>query len=123
MKLFLARELVDGTARKGFTTKQRRQVYEANDGLCAGCDEPLADKWHVDHRLPIALNGTHAPDNWQPLCESCHALKTREDVARIAKAKRQRKLVENVEPSKRPIPARKNPWPKGRKLQWRKEPA
>ena len=45
MKLFLARELVDGTARKGFTAKQRRQVYEANDGLCAGCDEPLADKW------------------------------------------------------------------------------
>lgn len=28
--------------------------------------------------------------------------------------------MEDVEPSKRPIPARKNPWPKGRKLQWRK---
>jgi 5-methylcytosine-specific restriction enzyme A len=30
----------------------------------------------VDHILPLNLGGTHAPDNLQPLCHSCHSRKT-----------------------------------------------
>ena len=106
MKLMLARDLLDGTKRKGFTAKQRRQVFDANDGICCGCDEPLTDVWHIDHIIPLALNGEHAPANWQAMCEACHSLKTKLDVARIAKSKRQRRLVEDVEPSKRPVKSR-----------------
>lgn len=106
MKLMLARDLLDGTKRRGFTAKQRQQVFSANDGLCCGCDEALTGKWHIDHILPIALNGEHAPANWQALCESCHVAKTRADVGRIAKAKRQRALIEEPQPSKRPIKSR-----------------
>jgi 5-methylcytosine-specific restriction endonuclease McrA len=103
VKLFLARELLNGTVRKGFTAKQRKAVYDASEGLCCGCEEPLQPGWHCDHILPLALNGKHALSNWQGLCPSCHIGKTRDDIRRIAKAKSQRSLVEEIIPSKRRI--------------------
>lgn len=83
------------TPPKKFTPAQRRAVSEAYDGLCAGCDEALKGKWQVDHRVPLELNGAHDPSNWQPLCgqdmNGCHVAKTRDDIKRIAAARRIRK--------------------------------
>jgi 5-methylcytosine-specific restriction endonuclease McrA len=112
VKLLLARDLIDGTPRQGFTPKQRQAVWDASEGLCCGCEDALQPGWHCDHILPLALNGKHDLTNWQALCPSCHRGKTKFDVTRIAKAKRQRGLVEEIQPSKRPIQSR-NEWPKG----------
>lgn len=37
----------------------------------------------LDHVLPVALGGHHTLDNLQPLCNTCHIVKTIEDNARI----------------------------------------
>lgn len=91
----IAREAVEATPRKGFTPKQRKGVWDAYDGKCAGCDEPLKPGWAVDHILPIELGGAHEPKNWQALCgqnvNGCHVAKTRDDIKRIAAARRIRK--------------------------------
>jgi len=113
MKLFLARELVDGTPRKAMTPARRKRLLALNDNRCQheGCER--TDRLELDHDVPLALGGSEDDGNMIALCYDHHKEKTREDIARIAKAKRQRKLVEEIEPSKRPIPQRVNPWPEG----------
>lgn len=68
------------TPRKGFSAKQRQAVFDAYDGVCAGCDEPLLPGWEVDHIKELADGGAHEPSNWQPLCgrnqNGCHQGKT-----------------------------------------------
>lgn len=76
------------TKRKGFTPAQRKAVYETARGSCQKCGEWLGDVWHIDHRIPLAQGGAHAPSNWDALCVSCHRQKTKADVGQIAKTKR-----------------------------------
>jgi hypothetical protein len=47
-----------------------------------------------DHIIPLGLSGSNSPDNWAALCVKCHRRKTRSDLRRIAKAKRQRRYHE-----------------------------
>lgn len=118
MKLFLARDLIDGTPRGAMTPARKRRIWEAHNGLCIECEEDVpmeGPEVQYDHEIPLALGGSDDDGNIGPMhTRPCHAVKTKRDVARIAKAKRQRKLIEEVEPSKRPIPQRENPWPEGR---------
>ncbi|MET3527253.1 HNH endonuclease signature motif containing protein [Phenylobacterium koreense] len=68
------------TPVKKFTKAERKAVFDAYDGLCAGCDEPLLKGWEVDHIKERADGGTHDPSNLQPLCgpeqNGCHQGKT-----------------------------------------------
>lgn len=115
MKLFIARELLDGTPRKAMTPARRKRVLAAHDGHCAheGCTS--TERLEIDHDIPLALGGSEDDGNLIVLCYPHHKEKTRRDIWQIAKAKRQRKLIEEVEPPKHPIPQRVNPWPpKGR---------
>lgn len=47
-----------------------------------------------DHVVPLGLGGGNDPNNWAALCPYCHKRKTRADLRRIAKAKRQRRYHE-----------------------------
>lgn len=80
------------TPRKSFTPKQRRMVFDAYDGLCAGCDEPLMRGWEVDHIKELADGGAHEPANWAPMCSreqnGCHQRKTSAFVSAKAKPDR-----------------------------------
>lgn len=58
-----------------------------NVTYCEGCGLP-AKRFHFDHRNPDGLTGQPTLENCQLLCEPCHAEKTKQDVANIAKAKR-----------------------------------
>lgn len=68
-------------------------VLEAQGYRCLGCSAPLDDV-EYDHVVPLGLGGSNAPDNWAALCPACHRKKTRLDLWRIAKAKRQRRFHE-----------------------------
>jgi 5-methylcytosine-specific restriction endonuclease McrA len=118
VKLFLARDLVDGTPRKAMSPQRRQRILDANGHVCGhdGCE--TAAGLEIDHITPLALNGEDVDANCIPLCRAHHKEKTRRDIWMIAKAKRQRGLVEEIEPSKNPIRSR-NEWPKGQKLQSR----
>lgn len=100
MKLFLARELLDGTPRKAMTPARRKRILSAHDNRCAhdGCES--ADRLEIDHDIPLALGGSEEEGNLIVLCYAHHKEKTRSDLWRIAKAKRQRKLIEEPEESR-----------------------
>lgn len=71
---------------------------------CEGCGLPTK-RFHFDHRNPDGLTGQPTLENCQLLCEPCHAEKTKQDVADIAKAKRREAAHLGV----RPAPKLKGP--------------
>lgn len=68
-------------------------VLDAQHHRCLGCGKSVDDV-EYDHIVPLGLGGSNAPDNWAALCPACHRKKTRLDLWRIAKAKRQRRYHE-----------------------------
>ena len=54
---------------------------------CENCGLPCS-KWQIDHMRADGLLGEPTFENSRLLCLPCHAEKTKDDVARIAKAKR-----------------------------------
>lgn len=53
-----------------------RKIYLARHPFCIKCPRLATE---VDHILPLAEGGTHADDNLQALCKSCHSRKTIRD--------------------------------------------
>ena len=102
--------------RRSLTPKQRREMYEAQDGLCAACSAP-AHLMHMiaEHWFPVALGNPKKPDCL--LCIPCADRKTNgtkatthgSDKHAIAKVKRLR--GETKRGPKKAIPKRANPWP------------
>lgn len=58
-----------------------------NVTYCEECGLPTK-RFHFDHKNPDGLTGQPTLENCQLLCEPCHAEKTKQDVANIARAKR-----------------------------------
>lgn len=44
-------------------------------GKCAICRDDILSGYHIDHVVPIALNGTNTDDNVQLLCPKCNISK------------------------------------------------
>jgi len=84
----LRAQVVEIQARKSFTPAQRKAVYEAQEGLCAACEEPLAGKFEIDHVISLGIGGKHEPGNWLGKCRACHVAKTAIDRKVQAKAAR-----------------------------------
>lgn len=97
--------------RRGFSPKVRKAVFDAYDGLCARCDEPLRPGFHIDHILERDLGGTMDLKNLVPLHPECHRPKTSERAPVLAKVHRLEKQTFG-EPKE----------PKGRKFQPRPFP-
>lgn len=76
--------------RREFTGKVMAQAALRANKQCECCTRVLrAGDFHYDHIIPDALGGEPTLDNCQVLCLSCHSVKTtKQDVPRIAKAKR-----------------------------------
>lgn len=115
------RERVEIEKRKALTRREVIDLAVAQMGLCGcGCGvklDAIREGVIDEHVQPLGLNGPNAMPNRSLWRRPCSAAKTKGDIATIAKAKRQEKLTRPKEPSDRPIPARPDPWPKGRKLQ------
>ena len=73
--------------RRAIPAKVREKLIEANAGICPVCGEE-ADKWEIDHIIPLALGGEDLPGNLESKCYRCHRLKTTGDVKQIAKVRR-----------------------------------
>ena len=61
-----------------FTKEQRNQILDSQNGKCNKCDEKIT-RFHIDHMIPLASNGTNDIDNLQALCLNCHMEKTRNE--------------------------------------------
>ena len=88
--------------RRYLTPKAKTALWQQQDGRCAECREPaVLGKIQWDHVLPLCLGGTNG-ENWQGLCLTCHATKTRREAAMRAKADRQRKFHEGLKKRRGP---------------------
>ena len=70
---------------------------------CAICRALLPTGWHTDHIVALANGGPDEPQNMQPLCPSCHTLKTARENSERGKARPQVGLTD-------PHPDERNMW-------------
>jgi len=55
------------------------KLFKLQRGKCACCGKPLGDKFHLDHKVPIALGGPNDDSNMQLLTQRCNAQKGSKD--------------------------------------------
>lgn len=117
----IVREPVNATPRKAMTKSRRARIIAKFNGKCASPGCYVVDSLEIDHTLPLELGGADEDHNLRPLCTYHHRMKTKLDVAMIAKARRLRKREAGETRTKRKIPTHANAWgPRGvRKLQGR----
>lgn len=82
-------------ARKNFSKATIARRFAHAGGRCEGiidgkrCNVVLVvGRWQCDHDNPDGLTGEPTFENARALCQFCHGLKTKRDVANIAQAKR-----------------------------------
>lgn len=57
------------------TAKDLKRIMKEQNGLCAACGIKLDDKYHLDHIVPLFLEGSNWPTNLQYLCVKCNTSK------------------------------------------------
>jgi 5-methylcytosine-specific restriction protein A len=95
--------------RREFSTKTKALAFQRANGRCEKCGFKLTPgKYHYDHGIPDGLTGTNDIANCRVICVGCHDNKTRrEDVPRIAKAKRMQAKYIGAKQSRNPLPGGK----------------
>jgi 5-methylcytosine-specific restriction endonuclease McrA len=73
--------------RRPISRSRKLAIYERDGGKCAYCATPLGEReFTVDHRLPVARDGTDDPDNLACCCAACNRAKwTRTDEEFVAR--------------------------------------
>lgn len=66
------RRAIKANAPGSLSAGLRSKLYRLQRGRCACCGEPLGDKYHMDHIMPLALGGTNTDDNIQLLRQRCN---------------------------------------------------
>lgn len=78
--------------RPSMSKARRARIWERDGGLCylCGVKVALGEAWDVEHRIAWGLSFDDSDGNLAVAHKAgCHAAKTKDDVRRIAKAKRQ----------------------------------
>lgn len=83
------------TKRKPLTPTQRLALFERHRGICSLCGNRIraGEPWIDEHMRALGLAGSNAPENRGIAHKACADAKTygvNGDLARIAKAKRQK---------------------------------
>lgn len=80
------------TKRERLTARQALSMLEAYDHKCALCGLPIdpLKPWIDEHLRALGLAGSNAFKNRAPACVPCAEAKTKDDMARINKAKDQK---------------------------------
>lgn len=93
--------------RRRISAADKRMLWDRQCGTCnCGCGgELVPGQVDVEHQIPLALGGPDTLENMSLWLRSCHRLKTKADVRRIAKAKRQQKHHETGRSRARKGPA------------------
>ena len=61
-------------------------IFKMQKGKCGYCRSKLGKKYHVDHIMPLALNGSNSRDNLQILCVLCNLRKAARDPVEYAQS-------------------------------------
>ena len=92
--------------RKPLTALQRAKMFDEHKGICVICGTKIkaGERWIDEHGRALALLGTNDMENRGPAHEACAKVKTKKDVAMIAKAKRVRAKHIGASRPKQPFP-------------------
>lgn len=75
--------------RHEFSNKIKAAAALRANGRCESCGRRLlTGDFHYDHDIADGIGGENSLTNCRVLCRSCHAVKTKTDIKRIAKSKR-----------------------------------
>ncbi len=81
-----------GRKREYISKADIDKILERQHWKCAMCGKPLKPgRFHIDHKVPLALGGSNSIRNLQALCPDCHHIKTKQDRKKIAQAKKKKK--------------------------------
>ena len=104
--------------RARLSPRRRLQIFEAHNGICHICRQPIqpGQRWEISHPIPIALGGADDDTNRAPAHKHpCHSTVTAaRDIPAIAKAVRVRAKHIGAYRSSKPLPA-------GRDSRWSKK--
>lgn len=69
--------MVQTKEQRCFTTSQRKEIYKNSKGICQMCGKKVSfRKFHADHIIPWAKNGSTSITNGQCLCAKCNLKKS-----------------------------------------------
>lgn len=95
---------VGTTPRKPLTPRERLAMFEAFGGRCQLCQQMIVGtKWRDEHMRALGLGGTNKWDNRAPVHIECAEAKNKDDLTRIAKAKRQKQAHLGIKAPRKPI--------------------
>ena len=91
------------TKRKRRTGKQRLALKRANGDKCHICGGIIHDTeaFELEHVIAFKLTEDDSDANLKPVHAKCHKVKTKDDVAAIAKAKRREVKHNGAKPAPR----------------------
>ena len=104
--------------RPSMSKVRRARIFEAHKGLCGLCGKKITGDYDIEHRIPWAISFDDSDGNLYPAHKDGHALKTKQDVKDIAKAKRlagetgQNRIKKSIPSRPFDKPKEKKPWPK-----------
>jgi hypothetical protein len=102
--------------RHRLTRAARIRIFDTAEGKCAICALPIqvAEKWHIDHAIPLWQGGLDTEDNMRPAHDHCHIEKTMTEATMRAKETRVRARHLGIRKRIR------RPMPGSRASRWRK---
>jgi 5-methylcytosine-specific restriction endonuclease McrA len=78
----------DVLKRTRLAKAQKTMILKSQNFKCAKCRCDISKITpHFDHRIPLAIGGSHTLTNIQALCGTCHTEKTAFDKLEISRAK------------------------------------
>jgi 5-methylcytosine-specific restriction endonuclease McrA len=94
------------TKRKHISTKARTAFFLQRKGICYLCGGAVrpGELWDIEHVIALELGGADDETNWEVAHKKCHAPKTKDDVGKIAKAKRREARHLGAKVSRTPMP-------------------
>ena len=57
------------------SNRQRYQIFREQNGLCALCDLPMGQDFHIDHKRPVIAEGKTEYQNLQATHPRCNQRK------------------------------------------------
>jgi 5-methylcytosine-specific restriction endonuclease McrA len=77
----MAREHHTGVRIRGRKGQEARTLWLTMHPTCAVCERAgrVTQATTVDHVVPVSRGGADDPDNFQSMCDPCHAVKTRDE--------------------------------------------
>ncbi len=95
--------------RKKLSPTARLKLFEKHKGICFVCSQKITGKFVVEHIRPLALGGSNEDSNLAPVHLLCSDHKTfgkEGDLARAARAKRQKMAALSIGKDSPKIPSR-----------------